>query len=216
HVEILPRHPDQHQIRKRLLIIRILLKDRLIDLRGLVEVSERLQRDRLTELRVAVRRIELQTALEAKESALGVFLAQVADTEPEVRVDVVRLQRTGLVEGLRRVLPEAAALQAYSEVEPSHRVLRLDLNQGAIALGGLVESSELEMDVPHGTIDLGRRLVGCDGALQLPQRLLAFSRKMQGDGARQVALRSAFIVRFELYCPQGLDLRGCAHGDGAH
>ena len=109
--------------------------------------------------------IQLQAAVEAEQRGLGILLPQVADAEAQVRIHVAGIERAGVVEGLGGVLPHAGALQADSQVEPAHGVLRLHLGQDAVALGRLLEVAKFELDVAHGAVDLGRGLVGGDGAL---------------------------------------------------
>src|SRR5690349_4424510 len=73
------------------------------------------------------------------------------------------------------------------------------------------------MDVPHGTIDFGRGFVGGDRPLQLAKSLLALAGQVQRHGAGQVALwTGSLIVRVEFHGPQGLNLGGSPHGNGAH
>ena len=56
HVEVFLRHADQNQVGERFFGIRVALQDLLINLRGFVGMTERLQRHGLAELRLLVRR----------------------------------------------------------------------------------------------------------------------------------------------------------------
>ena len=104
------------------------------------------------------------------------------------------------------------ALQADRQVEPAHGVLRLHLRQDAVALGRLLEVAKLELNVPHGAIDLGRGFVGGDGSLQLFERLLALAGKVQGDRSRQMGLRSGgLFAAVDFVRAQALDLGGRSH-----
>jgi len=217
HVEVLLRHPDEHQIGERLFAIGVLSQDVLIDLRGLIQMPQRRQRDRLAEQRVRVRGVQFQAAFETEERAFGIFLTQMADPQAEMRIHVLGCQRAGLVERLRGVFPRAVALQAHGQIEPAHRVLRLDLHQRAITLRRFLKHAEFKVDVAHRAVDLRRSLIGCDGPLQLSKCLLPLAGEVEGDGSRQMALRAgAFIIRVDFHVAQSLNLGGGAHGNGAH
>ena len=140
-------------------------EDLLIDLRRLVGVTEGLQRHGLAELRLFMGGIQLQAAIEAEEGGFGILLAQVADTETEVRIHVAGIERAGAMEGLGGIFPHAGAFQADGQVEPAHGVLRLHLSQDTIAFCRLFEVAKFELNVAHGAVDLGRGLVRRDGAL---------------------------------------------------
>ena len=176
-------------------------------------MAERLQRHRLAEQRVCVRRIQLQAALEAEQrGSWDPPAAGGRRPAPGANPGVSASSVQALVEGLRGVFPRAAALQADRQVEPAHGVLRLDLRQHAVALGRLLEVAQLELDVAHRAIDLGRGLIGGDGALQLFQRLLAFACQVQRYGSRQMALRAgALLVRVQFNACAGSEpWRACA------
>ena len=180
-------------------------------------MTERLQRHGLAELRLLVGGIQLQAAVEAEQRGLGILLAQVADTEAEVRIHVAGIERAGAMERLGGVLPRAGAFQADRQIEPAHGVLRLHLGQDAVALCRLLEVAEFELDVPHGAVDLGRGFVRGNGTLQLFECLLALAGKVQGDRSRQVGLRSGVLLAaVDFVRAQALDLGGCSHGCGAH
>ena len=165
HVEVFFRHADQNQVGERLFGIGMTFEDLLIDLRGLVGMTQGLQRNGLAELRLFVCGIQFQAAIEAEKGGFGIFLTEVADTETEVRIHVAGIERAGAMEGLGGVLPHAGALQADSQVEPAHGVLRLHLGQDTVAFCGLFEVAKFELNVAHGAVDLGRGFVRGDGAL---------------------------------------------------
>ena len=165
HVEVFFRHADQYKVGERFFGIRIAFQNLLIDLRRFVRVTERLQRHRLAELRLLVRRIQLQAAIEAEQRGFRIFLPEMAHAQAEVRIDVGVVQRGCPVERLCGVFPRARALQADGKIEPAHGVLRLHLGEYAVALGRLLEVAEFELNMPHGAIDLGRGFVRGNGAL---------------------------------------------------
>ncbi len=141
----------------------------------------------------------------------------MADTQTEVRIDIAGVERAGAVEGLGGVFPRACPFQADGQVEPAHGVLRLHLGQDAVALGRLLEIAQLELNVAHGAVDLGRGLVRGNRALQLFERLLALARKVQGDRPRQMGLRSGgLFAAVNFVRAQALDLGGRSHGCAAH
>ncbi len=212
HVEIFLRHADQNQVRERVFGIGILLEDLLIDLRCLVGVTQRLQRHRLAELRVHVTGVDLQAAVETEQRGFRIFLPQVAYAQPQVRVQIPRLQRRRAVERLRRVFPNRGALQAHRQIEPAHRVLRLHLHQDPVALRGIVKIAELELDVTHRAIDLGRSLIGGDRPLKLFERLLPSAGEVESDSPRQMTLRAGrLFAGVDFVRPQALYLLGRSH-----
>ena len=129
----------------------------------------------------------------------------MADAQPEVRVHVARRPACRrLWKACAASSHDAGPLQADRQVEPAHGVLRLHLGQDAVALGRLLEVAQFELDVAHRAIDLGRGLVGGDGALQLLERLLPLAGKVQGDRSRQMGLRSGAFSPPSISCARRL------------
>ena len=214
HVEILPRHADEHQVGERFLGLRIVRQNALVQAAGLVAVPHRLQGGGLAEQRILVVGRHLQAALEGDQRRLGILQPQIADPLAEVRFHVLRVQRGGLAERFGGVVPGAQTLQADRQVEPSHGVLRFELRERAVGPAGFLVIAHFELDVRHGAVNLRRSISARHRALQLFERLIAFPRQVERYGARQetgaaVSLRIGFGRTERLHFR---DLDGC----GAH
>ena len=189
HVEVFLRHADQHQVGERFLRFRVARQDLLVQFGGHIAVAQRLQCRGLSEQAVFVVRRQFQAMLKGKQRGLGVFQPKPADAQSQVRVQIARLQLAGRLEGFRRFLPIAHALQANGQIEPAHGVSGLEADQGPIALGGFRVIVHFEQDMAHGAVDFRRGLIGRNGAAQLFQRFIALAGEVKRHGPRQVTAR---------------------------
>ncbi len=209
HLVVLLGHADGDQVGERFLGVRVALENPLVQFGGLVVVRLELQGHRFAEHRGFVVGFLRQAAFESRQGRLRLAQVQQADAQAELGLDPGGIHLEGLLKLVGGLLPAARSFQADGQVEPTGAMVRFELQQFPVAVSATFELPQLELDVPHGRVNLGGFLALGNGALQLAQSLFGLAIQVQRHGSGHVAgsLRT-LGPRAEFYRPKGLGSPG--------
>ena len=148
---------------------------------GLIGPAGEVERHGFSELRGVEIGLGLEALLEALERLFGGAGLQLADGPSEARLDALGIDVESFLKRVGGVVPALEPLQADTLIIGGGLMFRIGLGRFLIALGGVGEFLELELDVAQGRVQLGRTLAAGDRRGQLLEGELGLAFEMKRD-----------------------------------
>ena len=171
---VLARHSGRDQVAQQFFGIRIPRQQLAIESVGLIRLTRQMQGDGSSKQGRFEIGLGLQALLERVESPIRGVQMQQADSQSEPGLDALGIDIERFLKCVGGFLPALQPFEADALIVGGGLVLRIGLRGLEIALGGVGELVQLELDVPHRRIQLDQIVAALNRRRQLLERGVRF------------------------------------------